>query len=157
MRIGIALLSLALGAAAPPAGAQVINSPEIITKCLCAEQLMTRLHETVDTAQRRYDDEKGKLDVFDAEIAVARSHEDVNNPEQVEALRQLNLSRGQSFATLNNTDQPHLIEVTTRLNLATDRFNSQCAGQNFDLPTQEQIRSQLSCPIEEPPTGQSPR
>ena len=151
MRVGIALLSVALCLGAAPAGAQVITAPDTITKCLCAQELMDHLRTDVDAARQQYDTDKARLTALDAEIAGAKPRADVSNPEQVEAFRRLNISRDESFAKLNDTDQPHLVDVTTRFNRATDRFNSQCAGRNFDANIQAQLGAGLVCPIEEAP------
>jgi hypothetical protein len=156
MRFSIALSAAALAVIAVPAAAQVIASPEIIGQCLCAAQSVERLRGEVDASRQRYEDDKARLAALDAAIADARERVNVEDPEQVDAIRRLNNARGESFATVNEVDQPNLADVAIRYNRAVGRYNADCANRDFDAIVQAQIRARLICPIESP-SGQFPR
>src|SRR5690349_3488650 len=79
---------LALLVVAAPAGAQVLNSPQDVTRCLCAERAVTVLNDEVAARKRMYDDVQQQLRSLDLDLERRRQTMNVNDPSQVAEFRE---------------------------------------------------------------------
>jgi hypothetical protein len=102
--------------------------------CLCLQQSVDDTHTDMTAKQGELNAAQAQLGQLDNQLAVARAHEDVNNPQSVAEFRQLLARRDAAFRQSNGDLIAAAQAATTRYNRAVADYNSQCAGRPLPPP-----------------------
>lgn len=144
---GACAAALALGTA-EAARAQVLNTPQEISYCLCLDRgLATRLAELT---VRRNAYEALARTIRDREAALdrRRSTIDVNNQAEVDAFKQQLEELDALKARENQVTLPDYQTAASSYNERVLLYTDRCASHTFDSGVTEQVRATLTCPIE---------
>jgi ABC-type transporter MlaC component len=134
--LGLGAVVCALCAA--PALAQV-PPPE---PCLCLKQAVDESFADMHAKQEGLKAAEAQLHELDAQLAAARDHEDVTNPQSVAQFRQLLAQRDAAFRESSGEVLTVNQAATARYNQAVAAYNGQCAGRPLPPPPP----GPLACP-----------
>ena len=127
-RLGLGALVCAL--LATPALAQTPPDPA----CLCLKQSVDDSFADMNAKQGAYTAAQAQVSQLDNQLAEARAHEDVTNPQSVAAFRQLLAQRDQAFRQSTGETLAGAQAATARYNDAVAAYNSRCAGRPLPPP-----------------------
>lgn len=144
-RIALALAISVAGTAAPALAQGLITDPAAIAGCLCGEQSLAALQGQMDTAQRRYDEDRAGIDTLDRQIAQAATTINVSVESEVDAVKSLNDRRAQLYARTYDVELPALQQAVAAYNQAAADLTAQCAGRALDPVQKAQVETGLRC------------
>lgn len=133
-------------AIATPAAAQVLNDPQDVARCLCAESAVKTLGDELAVRKRIYDDTRQQLQSIDRDLEQRRQTIDVNDEAQVNAFRERFDQRSALASRLSGEiDSDYRIAVE-RYNRAVAQYNDGCIGRVLDANVVASVRPTLVCP-----------
>lgn len=133
-------------AIATPAAAQVLNDPQDVARCLCAESAVKTLGDELAVRKRIYDDTRQQLRSIDRDLEQRRQTIDVNDEAQVNAFRERFDQRSALASRLSGEiDSDYRIAVE-RYNRAVAQYNDGCIGRVLDANVVASVRPTLVCP-----------
>jgi hypothetical protein len=139
-------LVLLIAAGANPAAAQaLIKDPGTIGYCLCQQQSLATLLDSVRAHQQEYDNGQKGLASLNSELAARRPAVDVYNDADVQAYKALLQRRDDAAAAFDNTTDTYNAAVS-RYNQARGDYNGRCGGVSFDQTMYNTVQANLSCP-----------
>ena len=132
-RLGLgALLCAAL---AVPAWAQMPpppGGPDLT--CLCLKQSVDDHYTDMNAKNGELNAAQAQLSQLDSQLAAARAHEDVNDPQSVAQFRQLLGQRDAAFRQSTGDLIAAAQAATGAYNQAVANYNNQCAGRQLPPP-----------------------
>jgi len=137
---------LTLAAAASPAAAQIVRSPDEIRACLCKEQSVAALNQNVQNEARAYEDKRRAFETLDKQVQSSRATVNVNNSADVDAFKRLLDQRDTAADSLAGPATKSYAEAVQRYNQAVTDYNGSCAGKSFDADAMAEQKRTLSCP-----------
>lgn len=139
-------LALLMAAGTNPAAAQaLIRDPGTIGYCLCQQQSLAKLLDTVRGYQQDYDNSQKTLAALNSELTARRPTVDVYSDAAVQAYKELLQRRDDAAAAFSNTTDTYNASVN-RYNQAREEYNGRCAGVSFDQTVYNTVQASLSCP-----------
>jgi hypothetical protein len=137
---------LALLVVAAPAAAQVLNNPQDVTRCLCADRAVKMLADEVDARKRIYDDVQQQIRSLDLDLERRRQTMNVNDAAQVEAYRERFDRRSEVSARLSGEVGADYRNAVDRYNRAVAQYNDGCVGRILDSAVVAAVTPTLMCP-----------
>lgn len=110
--------------------------------CLCLKQSVDDSGAAMNAKQGELSAARSHLSQLDTQLAAARAHEDVNNPQSVAEFRQLLAQRDTAFRQSTGNIVDAARAATERYNQAVADYNNQCAGRPLPPPPP----GPLTCP-----------
>lgn len=138
------LLTLLVFAA--PASAQVLSTPQDVTRCLCADRAVKVLGDEVAARKRIYDDVEQQIHSLDLDLERRRRSMNVDDPAQVQAYRERFDQRSDLSARLSGELGSDYRSAVARYNRAVAQYNDGCVGRILDSGTVEAVKPTLTCP-----------
>lgn len=139
----ILLVLLAIGT---PAAAQILNDPQDVARCLCAENGVKTLGDELAVRKRIYDDVRQQLQSIDRDLEQRRQSINVNDEAQVAAFRERFDQRSALAARLSGEIDPDYRIAVERYNRAVAQYNESCIGRVLDANVVASVRPTLVCP-----------
>lgn len=133
-------------AIATPVAAQVLNDPQDVARCLCAERAVETLGDELAVRKRIYDDLRQQLETIDRDLERRRQTIDVNDEAQVNAFRERFDQRSTLSARLSGEVDSDYRTAVERYNRAVAQYNDGCIGRILDANVVETVRPTLVCP-----------
>jgi TolA-binding protein len=137
---------LALLAFAAPAAAQILTSPQDVTRCLCADRAVKMLAEEVAARKRMYDDVQQQVHSLDLDLDRRRQTMNVNDEAQVQAYRDRFDQRSGLSARLAGEIGADYRTAVERYNRAVAQYNDGCVGRILDSGVVAAVTPTLVCP-----------
>jgi hypothetical protein len=130
-----------------PAGAQgVIKDPGAVGACLCQQQNMIALLDTLHERQQNYESSQKALASLDSELEARRARMDIYNDADVQAYKQLLQRHDDAAAAFAGEVTESYNAAIERYNQALAGYNGSCAGKSFDQTVYNSVQATLSCP-----------
>jgi hypothetical protein len=141
---GTAALGLLL-AAAVPASAQVVSDPTVIRSCLCEQQFVMTLQDSVGARRQTLEASQRSQASLANQVETRRAQINVYDNNELDAFKKLLQQRDDAIAaTATATDSYD--DAATRYNQAVAGYNAHCAGRSYDENVLHQAQATLSCP-----------
>lgn len=141
--------ALALGllscAATAPASAQVVSDPNAIRSCLCQQQFVTGLQDTVTARRQTLESGQRNEASLNNQVATRRAQINVYDSAELDAFKTLLQQRDAAQAATVTATQNY-DDAATRYNQAIDGYNAQCAGRSYNDGVLHQVQATLACP-----------
>jgi hypothetical protein len=102
--------------------------------CYCLQASVDAVGADYNAKQADLAAAQGQLSQLDQQLAAARAHEDVNNPQSVAEFRQLLAQRDAAFQRSTGDVATAAQATSTRYNQAVADYNNQCAGRPLPPP-----------------------
>jgi hypothetical protein len=147
MQARIALLFAVFLAAAAPAGAQLLSSPQDVVRCLCADRAVKMLGDEVAARKRLYDDTSQQLRAVELELERRRQNTNVEDAAAVDAFRERLDQRNALSARLSGELAADYETAVERYNRAVAAYNDGCVGRILDSGVVASVTPTLSCPV----------
>lgn len=142
-------LGLLSGAAVIPARAQTVTDPNAIRSCLCEEQFVLGLQDTVNGRRQTLDAAQKTQATLSNQVETRRAQINVYDNAELDAFKQLLEQRDASIAATAAATQSY-DDAANRYNDAVAAYNGSCAGHSYDETVLRSVRTTLACPR---PTG----
>lgn len=143
---GVALAVMAFAMASRGDAAEILHAPDAIRACLCRDQAVTALSDTLNRESEAYEQRRRELAELDSRAATARQQLDPADAGQREALGRLLDERDAAQRDFASETTPHYNATVALYNEAADAFNRDCGGKAYDWDVLPQVQSTLSCP-----------
>lgn len=141
--------ALALGlfscAATAPASAQVVSDPTVIRSCLCEQQFVTSLQDTVTARRQALESSQRSEASLNNQVATRRAQINVFDSAELNAFKTLLQQRDAAQAATVTATQSY-DGAATAYNQAIDGYNAHCAGRTYNDDVLRQVRATLACP-----------
>ncbi|MBX6368762.1 MAG: hypothetical protein IRZ04_12315 [Rhodospirillales bacterium] len=137
---------VAFFALATPVAAQVLNDPQDVARCLCAESAVKTLGDELAVRKRIYDDARQQLQSIDRDLEQRRQTINVNDEAQVNAFRERFDQRSALAARLSGEIDADYRTAVERYNRAVAQYNEGCIGRVLDANVVNSVRPTLVCP-----------
>ncbi len=129
------------------AGAQaVIKDPGAVGACLCQQQSVSALLDTLHERQQNYEAKQKELAALDSELEARRAKMDVYNDADVTAYKQLLQRHDDAAAAFTGEVTQSYNAAVERYNEALTGYNGSCAGKSYDPTVYSRVQASLSCP-----------
>ena len=125
---------------------QVLHEPDQIRACLCEQQAVKTLADTVQQQSRIYDQRRQALEALDKEVTTQRPQVNVANQSDVDAFKHLLDQRDAAADNFAGETTQTYAAAVRRYNQAVATFNANCSGKAYDPQVLPQVQSNLSCP-----------
>jgi hypothetical protein len=139
-------LGLVLAAAPRPAAAQMSSDPAEINACLCLEQAVTTMAQSMNEKTRALEAVRQHLADLDAELARERPLIEVNNPNSVDRYKALLDRRDAAYRDSIGPVVSEADRAVARYNALVGQYDRQCALHSFNSEIMSELRAHLSCP-----------
>jgi hypothetical protein len=147
IRGGVVLgLSLVVALAGRPAAAQMSSDPAQINACLCLEQGVATMAQSMNDKTRTLAAVRQHLADLDAELARERPLVDVNNPGAVDRYKALLDRRDAAYRDSIGPVVSEADQAVARYNALVGQYDRQCALHSFNSEIMSEMRAHLSCP-----------
>ena len=146
MLISSALAGAVMAGFAASVSAQVVTDPTLIRSCLCEQDSVTALRDTVQERQQNYDQSQKALASLVNQAATRRAQINVYNDGEVQAYKQLLAQRDAAQTAFAGATTDSYEAAVERYNAAVANYNSRCAGRSYDQTVVTQVRLTQSCP-----------
>jgi hypothetical protein len=141
---GAAALGL-LWATGAPAGAQVVSDPTVIRSCLCEQQFVTTLQDSVSGRRQTLEASQRSQTTLANQVETRRAQINVYDNAELDAFKQLLQQRDEAIAATAAATESY-DDAATRYNQAVAAYNANCAGRSYDENVLHQAQATLSCP-----------
>ncbi len=139
-------LGLVVALAARPAAAQMSSDPAEINACLCLEQGVATMTQSMNDKTRALAAVRQHLADLDAELARERPLVDVNNPSSVDRYKALLDQRDAAYRESIGPVVSEVDQAIARYGALVGQYDRQCALHSFNSEIMNEMRAQLSCP-----------
>jgi hypothetical protein len=145
---GAALLGLGLilPMAPRPAAAQMSSNPAEINACLCLEQAVETMSQSMNDKTQALAAVRQHLADLNAELARARPLVDVNNPSSVDRYKALLDRRDAAYRESIGPVVSEADRAVARYNALVSQYDGQCANHPFNSEIMQEMQAHLSCP-----------
>jgi hypothetical protein len=133
-------------AALLPAAAQTSTNPAEINACLCLEQGVETMSQSMNNKTQALAAARQHLADLNAELARERPLVDVNNPSSVDHYKVLLEERDAAYRESIGPVVSEADRAVARYNALVNRYDSQCANRPFDSAIMHEMQAHLSCP-----------
>lgn len=144
---GICVAALTLGAA-EATRAQVLNTPQDISYCLCLERGLATGQSELTVRRNAYEALARTIREREAALDRRRSTIDVNNQAEVDGFKQQLEELDAMKARENQVTLPDYQTAASSYNERVMLYTDRCATHTFDSGVTERVRATLACPIE---------
>jgi hypothetical protein len=139
-------LGVVLAAPPRPAVAQMSSNPTEINACLCLEQGVATMAQSMNHKTRALNAVRQHLADLDAELARERPLVDVNNPNSVDRYKALLDRRDAAYRDSIGPVVSDADQAVARYNALVGQYDRQCALHSFNSEIMNEMRAHLSCP-----------
>ena len=139
-------LGLVLATAPRPAAAEMSSDPAEINACLCLEQGVATMAQSMNDKTRALAEVRQHLADLDAELARERPLVDVNNPGSVDRYKALLDRRDAAYRESIGPVVSEADQAVARYNALVGQYDRQCALHAFNSEIMNEMRAHLSCP-----------
>jgi hypothetical protein len=139
-------LGLVVALAARPAAAQMSSDPAEINFCLCLEQSVATMAQSMNDKTRALAAVRQHLADLDAELARERPLVDVNNPGSVDRYKALLDQRDAAYKESIGPVVTEVDQAIARYGALVGQYDRQCALHSFNSEIMNEMRAHLSCP-----------
>ena len=144
--IGALLVTgLALAGIGPVGAQEVIKDADAVRACLCQDQTLATLQDTLHERQQNYENSQKALADLNSELDAQRAKMDVYNNADVEAYKALLQRRDDAQATFTNAATPSYNAAIARYNAARDGYQGSCAGKSYDPTVYNAVKPTRAC------------
>lgn len=141
----LSLTGLALAGIAPAGAQEVIKDADAVRACLCQDQTLATLQDTLRERQQNYDNSQKALADLNSALDAQRAKMDVYNNADVEAYKALLQRRDDAQAAFTNEVTPSYNAAIQRYNAARDGYQGSCAGKSYDPTVYNAVQPTLAC------------
>ncbi len=142
---GALALGLLSGFGNLPVSAQVISDPNTIRSCLCEQQFVLDLQDSVASHRQALESSQRTEASLDNQVSTRRAQTTVYDNSELDASKQLLQQRDQSIAATADAAKNY-DDVAARYNQAVATYNATCAGHSYDETVLRQAKATLACP-----------
>jgi len=142
---GALALGVVSGIGLAPGRAQTVSDPNAIRSCLCEEQFVLGLQDTVNTRRQALDMAQKNESTLSNQVATQRAQINVYDNAELDAFKRLLEQRDASIAASAAATQSY-DNAARRYNDAVAAYNSNCAGHSYDETVLRSVRTTLACP-----------
>lgn len=147
MKVGaVSLMFFAAGWATPIKAQDLVKDQGTIRSCLCAQQSVTALLDTLHERQQTYETSRKALASLDSDLEAQRGKIDVYNSAEVATYKQLLQKRDGAAAAFNGEVTASYNAAISRYDQALTGYNANCAGKSYDGAAYNAAQTGLSCP-----------
>jgi hypothetical protein len=125
--------------------AQVIGDPNTIRSCLCEQQFVLDLQDSVTGRRQALESSQRTQASLSNQVDTRRAQINVYNNAELDAFKQLLQQRDESIAATADVTKTY-DEVAGRYNQAVATYNATCAGRSYDDTVLRQVKATLACP-----------
>lgn len=142
---GAVALGVMSGVAIASARAQMVSDPNAIRSCLCEEQFVLGLQDTVNTHRQALDAAQKNQATLNNQVDTRRAQINVYDNSELDAFKQLLEQRDAATAAAAAATQRYN-DAANRYNDAVAAYNGSCAGRSYDDSVLRSVRTTLVCP-----------
>jgi hypothetical protein len=142
----VALAAFAGTAAAQDTGGALISDPTVIRSCMCEQEAVTALLDTLHARQQTYDQSQKALQSLNNQVATRRTAINVYDDSEIEGYKQLLQQRDAAQASFSGPVTDSYNAAVNTYNQAVAGYNGSCAGRSYDESVVNQVRLTQSCP-----------
>ena len=128
-----------------PASAQVISDPNTIRSCLCEQQFVLDLQDSVAGRRQALESSQRKQASLANQVETRRAQINVYDSSELDAFKQLLQQRDESIAATADVAKNY-DDAANRYNQAVATYNATCAGHTYDEAVLRQAKATLACP-----------
>ena len=141
----LCVTGLALAGISPAVAQEVIKDADAVRACLCQEQTLSALLDTLHERQQNYDNSQKALAQLNSDLDARRASMNVYNDADVQAYKAL-LQRRDDVATAFASDAtPSYNAAIERYNQALAGYQGNCAGKSYDPTVYNMVKPTLAC------------
>jgi hypothetical protein len=142
---GALALGLLSGFGNLPVSAQVISDPNAIRSCLCEQQFVLDLQDSVAGRRQVLESSQRTEASLNNQVDTRRAQINVYDSSELDAFKQLLQQRDQSIAATADVAKNY-DDAAERYNQAVATYNATCAGHSYDETVLRQAKATLACP-----------
>ncbi|HWE76594.1 MAG TPA: hypothetical protein VG328_25745 [Stellaceae bacterium] len=142
---GALALGLLSGLGTLSVSAQVISDPNAIRSCLCEQQFVLDLQDSVAGRRQALESSQRTQASLANQVETRRAAINVYDSRELDAFKQLLQQRDQSIAATADVTKNY-DDAADRYNQAVATYNATCAGRSYDQIVLTQAKATLSCP-----------
>jgi hypothetical protein len=141
--LALGLLSCFGNVSAP---AQVITDSNTIRSCLCEQQFVLDLQDSVAGRRQALESSQRKQTSLANQVDTRRAQINVYNNAELDAFKQLLQERDAAIAATSTATQSY-DDAAERYNQAVAAYNATCAGHSYDDTVLRQVKATpFACP-----------
>jgi hypothetical protein len=125
--------------------AQVISDPNTIRSCLCEQQFVLDLQDSVAGRRQVLESSQRKQTSLSNQVDTRRAQINVYDSGELDAFKQLLQQRDESIAATADVAKNY-DDAANRYNQAVATYNATCAGHSYDETVLRQAKATLACP-----------
>lgn len=142
---GALVLGVLTGIGTAPGRAQAISDPNAIRSCLCEEQFVLGLQDTVNTQRQSLESTQKSQATLSNQVDTRRAQINVYDNAELDAFKGLLKERDASMAATAAATQSY-DAAANKYNDAVAAYNGSCAGHTYDETVLRSVRTTLVCP-----------
>ena len=146
---GAVALGVLAAAGSAPGRAQMVSDPNAIRACLCEEQFVLGLQDTVNTHRQSLEATQKNQATLSNEVDTRRAQINVYDNAELDAFKHLLEQRDASIAATAAATQSY-DAAANRYNDAVAAYNGSCAGHTYNETVLRAVRTTLVCPRPSP-------
>jgi restriction endonuclease len=128
-----------------PARAQTVSDPNAIRSCLCEEQFVLGLQDSVNQHRQVLESSQKSQASLANQVDTKRAQINVYDNAEVDAFKQLLRKRDEAIAATEAATQNY-DDTANRYNQSVASYNSHCAGRTYDENVLHRVQATLACP-----------
>ena len=141
----LCVTGLALTGIGPATAQEVIKDADAVRACLCEEQTLAALLDTLHERQQNYDNSQKALADLNSQLDTQRAKMDVYNDADVQAYKALLQRRDDAATVFTNDATPSYNAAIERYNQALAGYQGNCAGKSYDPAVYNAVKPTLAC------------
>jgi peptidoglycan hydrolase CwlO-like protein len=141
----LSVTGLALAGIGPLGAQEVIKDADAVRACLCQEQTLATLLDSLHERQQNYENSQKALADLNSALDAQKAKMDVYNNADVEAYKALLQKRDDAATAFANDATPSYNAAIQRYNAARDGYQGSCAGKSYDPIVYNAVKPTLAC------------